>query len=333
MKRSTKLLGVMAGLALVMSVGVQKAHATHETLFPYILNTSTEESVLTLIDPNALSAGSAEHIQYWTKSITAASTDTCVGSSHFVDFTANDMMSWGVGATFGPLGPLFGDTQTAPLGVAMASTLTDQHGYAIVSGVSGKTGYQIDVDFGGGSITSTHANTIAFGDNALTDALGVNGMDSMSWARASVPVGILPPGAAATPTGMTTSYRVTPLSDTMFTAGDAAATVQLSRVSGSFLTSTTITQGAFDRNENQIDSTIPVDVVCVADLTLTDLMPTIVGNDLWAAVGGWAYFNVLNTTGLAGQLGYAAIVYQVDADTTGAFKTTTEISNQRFACC
>jgi len=329
MKRSIKLLGAMAGLVLMMSFGVQKAQANHETLFPHIVNTATEESVLTLIDPGAAAAGSTEHIQYWTKSITAANTDVCVGSSVFVDFTTNDMMTWGVGATFGPLGPLFGDTQTAALGVNMSGS--DQHGYAIVSGVGGKTGYQLDIDFGGGSVTSTHAHTIGWNDDALADARGIGlgpvPTDAMNWAALGVPVAFLPPGTAAAPTGLSTSFKVTPLSDTMFTAGNAAATVQLSRVSSSSLTSATITQGAFDRNENQIDSTIPVDVVCVADLTLTDLMPTIVANDAWAAVGGWAYFNVLNTTGLAGQLGYAAVVYQVDGDSTGAFKTTTEISN------
>jgi len=321
MNRFTKLLGAMAGLALVMSVGVQKAQANHDTLFPYIINTASEESVLTLITPNAASVGTNVHIQYWTKDVTAASDAACQPSSIFVDFTPNDMMTWGVGDTLGVLGPLLGDAQAAPAGVRMA--FSNQHGYAITVGATNDVGYQLNIDFVNGSVTSSHGINIATNDLALTGATAVGStVDAVLSGVAGVPVGLLPPGTAAAPSGLVTTFNVTPLNDTMLTA-PAVGSVQLSRTA-----SATIVQGVHNRDEIPIDGAVEVNVQCVANLTLADLAPGIVGNAAFSATGGWAYFNVTTATGPVGALTYAAIVQQVDGTSTGAAKTITEVSNR-----
>jgi len=323
MKRSCKLLGVMAGLALVMSFGVQKAQA--DVLFPYIINTSTEESVLTLIEPGAADGTSVgTHIQYWVKDITAASNAACQPSSIFVPFTDNDMMTWGVGDTFGVLGPLLGDTQTAAGGVKMA--FSNQHGYAIVrpNSNTAAVGYQLNIDFINGSVTSSHGiatASIAAGVGDAFLAKAIAGTADAVLSGASVPVAMLPPGTTAAPSGLVTTFNVTPLSNTMFTA-PSLGTVQLFRDSAGSL------QGVTNRDEIPLDGTVGVDVVCVANLTLADLAPGIVGNAAFASGGGWAYFNVTLATGPAVATAYGAIVQQVDSDTTGAAKTTTEISVQ-----
>jgi len=321
MNRFTKLLGAMAGLALVMSVGVQKAHATQDVLFPYIINTASEESVLTLIHQGIADVYPGTHIQYWTKDVTAASDAACQPSSVFVEFTANDMMTWGVGDKFGPSGPLLGDMQAAPAGVRMA--FSNQHGYAIVAAqnaAAAGTGYQLNIDFVNGSVTSTHGITITGGDNALAMAIAVGATDADAvLSAAGVPVAMLPPGTAAAPSGLVTTFNVTPLNNTMFTA-PSLGTVQLLQDPFG------LSQGVFNRDEIPIDGTVEVNVVCVANLTLADLAPGVVGNVAFASGGGWAYFNVTTATGPVGALTYAAIVQQVDSDATGAAKTTTDTS-------
>jgi len=287
----------MAGLTLVMSVGVQKAHATHEVLFPYIINTASEESILTLINQGATDITPGTHIQYWTKDITAASDAACQPSSVFVEFTADDMMTWGVGDTLGVLGPLLGDAQAAPAGVRMA--FSNQHGYAIVVGpptsATIETGYQLNIDFVNGSVTSSHGINIGFNDDALTGATAVGStVDAVLSGVPGVPVGLLPPGTAAAPSGLVTTFNVTPLNDTMLTA-PAVGSVQLSRTA-----SATIVQGVHNRDEIPIDGAVEVNVQCVANLTLADLAPGIVGNAAFSATGGWAYFNVTTATGRPG---------------------------------
>jgi len=354
MKRSTKLLGAMAGLALVMSFGVQKAQAG-DLLYPYIVNTATEESVLTMITPVGRNTATNVHIQYWTKAPTAASDAACQASSVFVQTSDNDMMTWGVGDTFGPLGPLLNDPQdggvgggVGPGGVNMG--FSNQIGYAILAGNTIATGAQVDlnkagsgaaagytlhIDFGNGNVTSNHAINITTNqagtlfDQALTMAITPTGNDAIietaaagaALAVAGVPVDMFPPASTS---GLVTSFNVTPLSDAMFTT-PGLATVQLDGSAAAAIQAI-----VYDRDEAAFDSTVPVDVQCVANLTLADLMPAIVGRAGFKDSGGWAYFNVTNATGVAGgnAAGYAAIVYKVESDTAQTVKTMTEVSIQ-----
>jgi hypothetical protein len=73
-------------------------------------------------------------------------------------------------------------------------------------------------------------------------------------------------------------------------------------------------QGAYDRNENGVDGTVPQTVRCVGRLTAAQLMPGVVSNAAWAATGGWGYLTNLgdgNNTGFQAT-DLDAIVYQVD---------------------
>jgi hypothetical protein len=77
-------------------------------------------------------------------------------------------------------------------------------------------------------------------------------------------------------------------------------------------------QGAYDRNENGVDGTVPQTVRCVGRLTAAQLMPGVVANAAWAATGGWGFLTNLgngNTNfseGCGATLDCPAAVYQVD---------------------
>jgi hypothetical protein len=93
-----------------------------------------------------------------------------------------------------------------------------------------------------------------------------------------------------------TTFTVTPLGSAMATSENNQTTLQVMNSSS--------VQGAYDRNENGVDGTVPQTVRCVGRLTAAQLMPGVVANAAWAATGGWGWLN--NTGSLA------ASVYEVD---------------------
>jgi len=95
-----------------------------------------------------------------------------------------------------------------------------------------------------------------------------------------------------------------------------------------------LVQGAYDRNENGVDGTVPQTVRCVGRLTPAQLMPGVVANAGWAAQGGWGNLvnlgNNNNTAVSTSQL--KAAVYQVDtAMAAGKFvDNATRITTQQY---
>jgi len=84
-------------------------------------------------------------------------------------------------------------------------------------------------------------------------------------------------------------------------------------------------QGAYDRNENGVDGTVPITVRCVGRVTPAQLMPGVVANAAWAAQGGFGYLANLGDGDTvigevqggtnSGDLG--AAIYQIDTSSAG----------------
>jgi len=324
----TKLTGIAMSLALMLCMGVQKAQAFHHILFPYIINTANEMTVATLITPatdgTGVSAGVGPwnmHFQYYVKDITSGPAAVCQATSVFIDFTANDMMTWGVGTRWGPaFAQLFNDTNVAPLGTAMSVIgVANHHGYFVsqrpaADSAQVQWGYIYNIDFLNASAWASEALDIPVNDDATaTTIAGVGVKDAMFTATFANPGGAAPvelfPAAS-----LPTSFKVTPLGTKMLTDSNNAVDVMLSRTVGGLGP----VQGAYDRQENPIDGTVPVTVNCVGDITLTQLAPGILANPLWSANGGWAWMNTLAPatagTGNAAALRYGAIIHQVTKD-------------------
>jgi len=107
-------------------------------------------------------------------------------------------------------------------------------------------------------------------------------------------------------TYMDTSYTVTPLGSDMAINENNQAVLQIVNRYG--------VQGAYDRNENGVDGTVPVTVRCVGRVTPAQLMPGIVANYYWSAQGGWGFMaNYGNGNTVADEAGdNPVVVYQVD---------------------
>jgi len=114
-----------------------------------------------------------------------------------------------------------------------------------------------------------------------------------------------------------TAFTVTPLGTDMLNRENNQVVVQIVNQNS--------VQGAYDRNENGVDGTVPVTVRCVGRVTPAQLMPGVVANAAWAAQGGWGWFanhGDGDTTNGETQVGtnsgdLDAIVYQVDSASAG----------------
>jgi len=321
LKKMTKLTGIALSLSLMLFMGAQKAQAFHHILFPYIINTANEMTVATLITPATDGVGTTAgagpwnmHFQYYVKDVTTGPAAACQATSVFIDFTANDMMTWGVGTRWGPaFAQLFNDTNVAPLGTAMSVIgVPNHHGYFVSqrplsAAAQVQWGYIYNIDFLNASAWASEALDIPLNSDATATSAGVSIKDALFNTVGAAPVELFP--AAALPT----SFKVTPLGVNMLLDSNNAVDVMLSRITGA-----APVQGAYDRQENPIDGTVPVSVNCVGDVTLTQLAPGILANPLWSANGGWAWFNAMAPatpgTGNAAAPRYGAIVHQVTKD-------------------
>jgi len=123
----------------------------------------------------------------------------------------------------------------------------------------------------------------------------------------ATPVNFWPSSVAST------AFTVTPGGSAMLTRENNQVVMQVFN--------TNIVQGAYDRNENGVDGTVPITVRCVGRVTPAQLMPGVVANAAWAAQGGWGWLANLgnNDTVYVGTSGgdLAAIVYQVDNASAG----------------
>jgi len=317
-----KLLCTAVSGALALGAGAAQALTTPdyvESLVPYVVKDTNRTTVVTVIignnAPNS-AAAKAMHLQYWSKSTTDANTAACKPSSVTVPVTENDIVTFD---TAGILGyPLFGDsTNPAPLGVGIAYA-APQHGYLVVQspwayaedgGLRLQGAYWLELDL---------ANGGAHGDEARY-TYGLNG-DFTSIVH---PWSALEPDATAQqnatavnfwPSSVaSTVFTVTPLGTAMVTKENYQTQIQV------FNHNSPPVQGAYDRNENGVDGTVPITVRCVGRVTPAQLMPGVVANAGWAAQGGWG---LLANLGLkSAPTSYddavAAAVYQVDSSMAG----------------
>ncbi len=305
-----RLIASAVGGALTLGLGMS-AQADHDDtlLFPYVVKDINRTTVITLIGTgNPVSNGPEIHLQYWTKSTTAANTAACEPSSTTLTFTENDIVTFDTAGLLGA-GPLFGDTTNlAPLGTSI-SYAGPRHGYLVAEwlNAAGGHGYWVEVDL---------ANGGAHGDFALgDDVVGSGGSDSLTlevFAVGSLGFNGNNRSVPFWPTSVvTTVFTVTPLGTNMFVNDDNQVVMQVRNSNN--------VQGAYDRNENGVDVTVPQTVRCVGRLTAAQLMPGVVANAAWAAQGGWGFLVNLgngNTNFTEGStIDLRAVVYQVDTST------------------
>ncbi len=301
-----KLLATAVGGALTLGLGMQAAQANHVMLFPYVVKDTNRTTVITVMG-QAPTTGTTLHVQYWTKSTTDANTAACQPNSSAIKFTDNDIVTFD---TAGILGyPLFGDTtNAAPLGSSITYA-GPRHGYLVVENNDGyhfDAGYWLEIDLANGGAHGDMGvdNTGAFSESDFQFvtrywSMGSNPAGSFYNARA---VSFWPGSIAST------AFTVTPLGTNMNNDDNSQVVMQVSNHTG--------VQGAYDRNENGIDGTVPQTVRCVGRLTAAQLMPGVVSNAAWAASGGWGLLNNLgdgDTNGENNTTDRRAMVYQVDS--------------------
>jgi len=321
-----KLLSTAIGAGLVASSGLAQAwqNATTDYGFvPYVVKDTNRTTLVTVILQGAtvapVASGDTLHIQYWTKSTTDANTAACQPSSVTIPKTPNDVVTFD---TAGILGyPLFGDTTNpAPLGMAI-SYAAPRHGFLFLENrgnvtINGVFWLELDLANGGahGDIGLTSPSTDLW-DQASTGRLSTghyletdeyNNLDD-----GASPVTFWPTSLVST------VFTVTPLGSDMLNRENNQTIVQV-------FNGNTV-QGAYDRNENGVDGTVPITVRCVGRITPAQLMPGVVTNAAWAAQGGWGYFaNIGNgdlldneTQGGSNSGDLKAVVYQVDSRSAG----------------
>jgi len=311
-----RLLGTAVGSALAAGLCAPAAFAYHDDdlLVPYVVKDANRTTVVTIIGlGNPVNSGESIHLQYWTKSTTDANTAACSPSSVYVPFTDNDIMTFD---TAGLLGyPLFGDT-TNPAALGMSiSYAAPRHGYLVVSWLDdeeGGSGYWLELDLANGGAIGDRVlhgdQTPERGNFADLDGVVVLSSERPDGFDSNTPVAFWPSSVA------TTAFTVTPLGTNMLTRENNQVVLQVFNNDA--------VQGAYDRNENGVDGTVPVTVRCVGRLTPQQLMPGVVTNAAWAAQGGWGFLvnlgdgdtNYYEYSG-AGNQDLPAAVYQVDSAT------------------
>jgi len=314
-----KLLCTAIGASLAAAAGVTNAQLNYNygsMLVPYVVKDANRTTVVTVMtsDESRAKGNQDLHLQYWTKSTTDANTAACLPNSVFVPVTENDMMTFD---TAGLLGyPLFGDsTNPAPNGTSI-SYAAPRHGYLLIAdrsdAISGGFWMELDLANGGahgapGYLNVNSGNTPNF--NVFNPSLTLypyNGGNEYATA-----VNFWPSSVAST------VFTVTPFGTDMLNKENNQVVMQVLNANE--------VQGAYDRNENGVDGTVPQTVRCVGRLTPAQLMPGVVANAAWAAQGGFGYLANLGdgdtVTGEtqggtnSGDLGVA--VYQVDTSSAG----------------
>jgi len=313
-----KLLCTAVGGALALGAGTASAFTNPdiwEALVPYVVKDTNRTTVVTVIMNNRFTnLPGAMHLQYWSKSTTDANTASCKPSSVTVPVTPNDIVTFD---TAGILGyPLFGDTTNpAPLGMGI-SYAAPQHGYLVVQSPAAyindpalllQATFWLELDLANGGAHGDEAYYASYGP-----FIGAFGAQSPRTSLAFDPTGNQ--WAAAVnfwPSSVaSTVFTVTPLGSDMVTKENHQVVLQV------FNHNNPVVQGAYDRNENGVDGTVPITVRCVGRVTPAQLMPGVVANAGWAAQGGWGLLNNLGDNATTGN-DLNAAVYQVDTSTAG----------------
>jgi len=324
MTLNKNLIASAVGAALTLGPAAP-AQANSDMLFPYVVKDANRTTVITIIgEGQPVNQGAQMHLQYWTKDTAAANTAACQPNSSTLTFTDNDIVTFDTGALLGS-GPLFGDTtNVAPLGTAI-SYAAPRHGYLVAENESKDSlyrGYWVEVDLANGGAHGDESMQGVFGamaigvqnpvepidsfnaffsDRALSPGLPFSGFLSSDGSPA-VAVPFWPASVAST------VFTVTPLGSDMRASDNNSVVMQV--------LNSAVVQGAYDRNENGVDGTVPQTVRCVGRLTPAQLMPGVVANAAWAATGGWGFLTNLGDGDTDFSEGpfvdLSAAVYQVD---------------------
>jgi len=324
-----KLLCTAVGASLAATAGLAQARvydygANFDAGFiPYVVKDTNRTTVVTVMRAaDSGTSGETLHLQYWTKSTTAANTAACEPSSVYIPYTPNDVLTFD---TAGILGyPLFGDTTNpAPLGTAI-SLPGPRHGYLYLDTQEHRDEgsdylnhlYWLEIDLANGGAIGDHGIGIRDEydlNNRINFAQIMGASSGGGDIQRGTAVNFWPSSVAST------AFTVTPVGTDMLTRENNQVVVQVFNNLG--------VQGAYDRNENGVDGTVPITVRCVGRVTPAQLMPGVVTNAAWAAQGGWG--NLVNIgDGNAGNGSDSpqggtnagdmdAFIYQVDSSSAG----------------
>jgi hypothetical protein len=314
-KKTLLCTAVGATLAAVSGAASALYDVEPYQLIPYVVKDANRTTVVTVVAIYPASTGvSSIHLQYWTKSTTDANTAACQPNSVTIPVTVHDMMTFD---TAGLLGyPLFGDTTNpAPLGASI-SYPAPRHGYLLLDGYQNGSAsarmsqtYWLELDLanGGahGDIGLMYDSTNAAMFTTPFNALYYNAVGDLDATDMATAVNFWPSSVAST------VFTVTPLGTNMLTRENNQVILQVYN--------TNEVQGAYDRNENGVDGTVPVTVRCVGRVTPAQLMPGVAANAAWAAQGGWGFLANLgngDTNYNEGQPNdLPVVIWQVDTTT------------------
>jgi len=313
-----KLLCTAVGGALVLGGGAASAETfsyAYDFLVPYVVKDANRTTVVTTItsyQSGTYTKGDM-HLQYWTKSTTDANTAACQPSSVEIPVTPNDIITFD---TAGILGyPLFGDTTNpAPVGTSIAFA-APRHGYLVIRSPHNnddgdiylRATYWLELDLASGG---AHGDLGIAGDTTFNESpyVVLTGNSNPNYNYNGSAVNFWPSSVAST------VFTVTPIGTHMATRENNQVVLQV--LNGN---SSNLVQGAYDRNENGVDGTVPQTVRCVGRLTPAQLMPGVVANAGWAAQGGWGNLVNLGNNGntAISATDRPAAVYQVDTSMAG----------------
>jgi len=312
-----KLLCTAVGTAVGLGLGLP-AQADEFNLIPYVVKDANRTTVVTVIANGTPSNGAQFHLQYYTKSTTDANTAACLPNSVTIPMTENDIMTFD---TAGILGyPLFGDTTNPAPNGASISYAAPRHGYLVLQNMDDndnwiKRSFWLELDLANGGAHGDKglgAGDMSQGSRSDDNFSDISGNGSIepreppNIDKAS-PVAFWPSSIA------TQVFTVTPLGQDMLTKENNSVTLQVFNDNE--------VQGAYDRNENGVDGSVPVTVRCVGRVTPAQLMPGVVANAAWAAQGGWGYLQNLGANdtnpGTVASRDFRVTVYQVDTSSAG----------------
>jgi len=327
-------------LAVAAIAAGTAAHAADVAMFPYVVNSATVTTLVSIVDQAAAGQGytaggavGGDRL-HWRLNYKAGANATnnaalCEEVNYYLPSSVNDIQTVDIGGNFGSAtkGVLFSDASinndwdantTATINYMLGKTAGTQRGVLFVhnsNAVAGQTlyGEAMILDFSTGAAWGYQA---LLNDNgAVNDATAFNFS-----AQATNAPGSAPDTLTFMPTAETTTrVFVTPVS--------TGATTNMLDINGSSIAGwdrltarvglVTGTGVAFDRDENLVSGTTLNNVTCVGAVDVTGMMTA--GAAAVLANGGWGTLSITAGTGAAASFTNVdrAIATKLEFNTSG----------------
>ncbi len=299
--------------AAVIAAGTMGAAQASSVLFPYVVNSTTVTTIVTVIDVNTTYASGHQNLLHWTlwyKDGAKAEDNlaACVEASQWLPSSSNDVQTVDLGGKFGSTtkGVLFNDPsinnnwKASNKRFDMANLATKPlRGYLLIDDEVPGT---VDSTLEGEAMVFEFATGASWGYTAGRST-GTNFLtDSDITFTSGQNVSIKPWGETMT------KFFVTPLDINMFDGNNLTG----SNVKGVTLTMLRNGVAMYDRDENPVSGSVPQSVNCVgaidADKLITASAKTLLPD------AGWGRLNASYTSPIS-----AASVIKLDYNTKATF--------------